>query len=68
MNLVDERKQTPNKQPLTDVSVRMTRKNSDYSKLVNPDTGISPFGEAKKKSKQQTLNEFYGKTNDDETD
>jgi len=68
MNLVDERKQTPNKQPLTDASVRMTRKNSDYSKLVNPDTGISPFGEAKKKSKQQTLNEFYGKTNDDETD
>lgn len=68
MNLVDERKQTPNKQPLTDASVRMTRKNSDHSKLVNTDTGISSFGEAKKKSKQQTLNEFYGKTNDDETD
>ena len=68
MNLVDERKLTPKKQPLTDASVRMTRKNSDHSKLVNTDTGISPFGEAKKKSKQQTLNEFYGKPNDDETD
>lgn len=68
MNLVDERKLTPKKQPLTDASVRMTRKNSDHSKLVNTDTGISPFGEAKKKSKQQTLNEFYGRPNDDETD
>jgi hypothetical protein len=68
MNLVDERKLTPKKQPLTEASVRMTRKNSDHSKLVNTDTGISPFGEAKKKSKQQTLNEFYGKPNDDETD
>ena len=38
------------------------------SELVNTETGISPFGEAKKKSKQQTLNEFYGKPNDDETD
>ena len=68
MNLVDERKSTPKKQPLTEASVRMTRKNSDHSKLVNTDTGISPFGEAKKKSKQQTLNEFYGRPNDDETD
>lgn len=68
MNLVDEKKLTPKKQPLTDASVRMTRKNSDHSKLVNTDTGISPFGEAKKKSKQQTLNEFYGRPNDDETD
>jgi hypothetical protein len=68
MNLVDERKLTPKKQPLTEASVRMTRKNSDHSKLVSTETGISPFGEAKKKSKQQTLNEFYGKPNDDETD
>jgi hypothetical protein len=68
MNLVDDKKLTPKKQPLTDASVRMTRKNADHSKLVNPDTGISPFGEAKKKSKQQTLNEFYGRANDDETD
>ena len=29
---------------------------------------ILRFGEAKKKSKQKTLNEFYGKPNDDETD
>ena len=56
------------KQPLTEASVRMTRRNTDHSKLVSTDTGISPFGEAKKKSKQQTLNEFYGKPNDDETD
>ncbi len=26
-------------------------KNSDHSKLVNTETGISPFSEAKKKSK-----------------
>jgi hypothetical protein len=68
MNLVDERKLTPKKQPLTEASVRMTRRNTDHSKLLSTDTGISPFGEAKKKSKQQTLNEFYGKPNDDETD
>ena len=68
MNLVDERKSTPKKQPLTETSVRMTRKNSDHSKLLNTETGISPFGEAKKISKQKKLNEFYGKPNDDETD
>jgi len=44
----------------------MTRRNSDHSKLVNPEAGISPFGESKKKSKQQKLNEFYGKRNAEE--
>ncbi|MFO0414877.1 MAG: hypothetical protein ACK50E_04435 [Bacteroidota bacterium] len=65
IDLADERKHTPRKQPLAEIP-RMTRRNSDHSKLVNPETGISPFGESKKKSKQQKLNEFYGKRNAEE--
>ena len=50
MNLVDERKLTPKKQPLTEASVRMTRRNTDHSKLVSTDTGISLLVMQKRKA------------------
>ena len=66
IDLADEgnKQTTPKKQPLTMPTLRHTRSNQDHSKLVEPDTGISPFGDAKRKEAKKTqkhINDLFGK-------